>query len=104
MCIRDRYTTGAGSEDARPFSMVRIYLNQGKEFLFAEGLSISIGNSLEVSDEMCIRDRNRKGSPADSAAHSELLSAHEPFQESPNIRNRSGVLVICWKLTMLCIV
>ena len=48
--------------------------------------------------------KNRKGSPADSAAHSELLSAHEPFQASPNIRNRSGVLVICWKLTMLCIV
>ena len=23
--------------------------------------------------------KNRKGSPADSAAHSELLSAHEPF-------------------------
>ena len=46
----EQYTTGAGSEDARIFSMVRIYLNQGKEFLFAEGLSISIGNSLEVSD------------------------------------------------------
>ena len=46
----EQYTTGAGSEDARHFSMVRIYLNQGKEFLFAEGLSISIGNSLEVSD------------------------------------------------------
>ena len=50
------------------------------------------------------RRKEPEGEPADSAAHSELLSAHEPFQASPNIRNRSGVLVICWKLTMLCIV
>ncbi len=46
----EQYITGAGPEGALPFSMVRIYLNQGRDFLFAEGLSISIGNSLDVSN------------------------------------------------------
>ncbi|WP_455616618.1 hypothetical protein [Eisenbergiella sp.] len=45
----EQYITGAGAEGAVPFSMTRIYLNQGSEFLFAEGLSVSIGNSLDAS-------------------------------------------------------
>lgn len=46
----EQYITGAGEEGVLPFSMVRIYLNQGRNFLFAEGLSISIGNSLDVTN------------------------------------------------------
>ena len=45
----EQYITGAGEGGAVPFSMTRIYLNQGSEFLFAEGLSVSIGNSLDAS-------------------------------------------------------
>lgn len=44
----EQYITGAGEGGAVPFSMTRIYLNQGSEFLFAEGLSVSIGNSLDA--------------------------------------------------------
>lgn len=45
----EQYVTGAGEKGAVPFSMTRIYLNQGSEFLFAEGLSVSIGNKLDAS-------------------------------------------------------
>lgn len=33
----EQYITGAGEGGAVPFSMTRIYLNQGSEFLFADG-------------------------------------------------------------------
>lgn len=45
----EQYITGTGENGAVPFSMTRIYLNQGSGFLFAEGLSVSIGNSLDAS-------------------------------------------------------
>ena len=45
----EQYISDAGEDGAVPFSMTRIYLNQGSEFLFAEGLSVSIGNSLDAS-------------------------------------------------------
>lgn len=45
----EQYITGTGEDGAVPFSMTRIYLNQGSGFLFAEGLSVSIGNSLDAS-------------------------------------------------------
>ena len=45
----EQYITGTKEEGAVPFSMARIYLNQGGEFLFAEGLSVSVGNYLNAS-------------------------------------------------------
>ena len=45
----EQYISGAGDGGTVPFSMTRIYLNQGSEFLFADGLSVSIGNSLDAS-------------------------------------------------------